>query len=270
MDHSEKYTIEVAGGTVEVYKIKYEATNNKPIILIPGWGEPLSVVKEFASSLARELKRAVCVPDYAKLGYMPEVIEHLDQKFNMPTTEKIRAMVLDEFIKINPEIFREGFIIIAHSEGAITASQLALSNQSIDVSPLILIAPAGIFKQKFLTLLKRFSFYFIKRLYLSFMSYNKKSIKYYLHSLLYIIMNPIQLTRDAWGISRSYIHPILQELKNSGADIYILSHNDDILFLSEEYELYLDVANIIQLPGSHAQVHISPGIIIDYIKNKII
>ena len=269
MDHSEKYTVNTVGGKVEIYKVQYNISDKRPVVLIPGWGESIAVVKDFAMILSKELSRAVCVPDYSSLGYKADSAIDVNKQLEIPLTEKIRAQAIDEFIKINPEIFKNGFVIIAHSEGAITASYLAYINKFSEVSPVILIAPAGFVKKTFIRLLKDFSGYFIKRLAMSIFKGKKSAIKYYVLSMLYIFFNPIQLGRDAWGISKSYILPILKELKGVGIDVYVLYQEDDILFHSEEYQRYAHLFNMECIPGSHAQMHIEPELIIGKVRKII-
>jgi pimeloyl-ACP methyl ester carboxylesterase len=266
----ERYIVKTNGGDIEVFKIQHENFESRPIILIPGWGESFDSIKEFAFKLSESLSKTVCVPDYANLDLYSSDFkcqEHGDM--NLPATEKLRAKAIHDFILSNPELFNEGFVLIAHSEGAITATFLAYLHKDKNISPLILIAPAGIVQKSFWQLIKDFNHYFFLRMFEAIKTNNRTAKKYYLSSLIYIIKNPLQLFRDAKGISQSNIVPLLNNLSKDGLRVELILQNHDTLFIKEEVNKSNLSASIHEIDGSHAQVHIEPEEVIELIKSII-
>ncbi|RME30633.1 hypothetical protein D6792_00315 [Candidatus Parcubacteria bacterium] len=271
----EEELLEVAtpAGKVFLRRIESADRTNRPetddtfIVYISGWGESPALSRQFASRLSEMAEMPVWYPDYHQLDgntepdFLSPRLQKLADSFAIPPTETHRA---DGFVPLIEKA--TSIVFVAHSEGAIAAALLSLAYGEKTQSPVILIAPAGLDVEGFGVLVGRFVRQFLKgltgRTNSSHTEGTRATNSYHLEVLRYLIMNPIQLVRDAWALAKIDLRPLLKEITKMQKQVLCILYKHDQLFSSFRVmrglrEIFPGISiQIIQ--GVHAQPHIDP------------
>ncbi len=245
--------------------------SGSPVIVIPGWGEPPEQANIFAETVSKNLRRTTIVPDYTRLCFrLRDFYAYKKQEKTQDSvclTEHVRANAIVNFLYKYYDNSIEKFHIIAHSEGAITGILLS-ENLPQQTETVTLLAPAGIVKNTFYTLAKKFFYYFQHRYRQSL--HNAAMHRYYTSSLRYIIRNILTLFLTAYGISKSDIITKMGTLfTRYKIPIHIIAYNNDRLFSPEMLRHYTVGAIIHNLDGTHVQNHINPEETLTIIKKIV-
>ncbi len=257
----EKYKIEVLpvpGGEINLYIISPKETSGgdtlMKILIIPGWCEPAKVSIGLAEELAK-FGYQVFVIDYANLN-TPVATKECGVDSTFPITEQARACAVVEFLKVKNAESRT--YIVAHSQGAV-AAMLAAKAHPNRIKNIILVAPAGIITSNLVSIILQYlkSFFAQLKYVLNLDIYLGK--RYFEEVWQYAWRNPIQLARDAYGVSKSNIVPLVKKSRDQGLDVAIIYTNSDRIFPPEKmYQYAGSLCPTHELRGNHDELFFNP------------
>jgi pimeloyl-ACP methyl ester carboxylesterase len=240
----------VSEGKVDVYTLP--EGNNGHVLIIPGWGEPAEVARELAEQFSKH-GSIVSIVDYTDLNSLNKNSNcPVDSTF--PITERARACAVVEFINsINDRV-----LVVAHSQGAVAGMLAAILTRE-KIRGVALVAPAGIVNLSMTELAADFLKSFFTQLAYVMHTENTRGKKYFSAVGKYIGWNPIQLARDAFGLSKSNIVPLLHKANIFGMDIHILGSTEDRVFpLPKIRERVQNICSVHALKGSHDELFFDP------------
>lgn len=244
---------------MKVKEITPQFCNNTSVILVPGWGESLETLSHLADAIADRGFRVIAI-DYEDLdGTLPQRND-VELK-NIPSTEFIRALGIIRTLHKK----KVGSVnIVAHSEGA-TSAILAAYVAPKRFSRMVLINPAGFMENDHFYLLSwRFILSLLQQLRQSDGRRTRAHMLYVAEMARYIFRNPVQVLRDALGVSSLNIIGLLTHLKKEkDIDIHVFHNSDDLVFPLEEVYRSALIAGIHRFhtySGGHNEIYIEPSV----------
>lgn len=244
-----RHTIIFEGGEVVYIDIHPEVQRiNTPLLISSGWAETPAVLKETMRAFAEKGYQVIAL-DYTRLN-----LDDVDTERTVGH-KKGRAIlaVLDALgiRKVN---------VLGHSEGAIN-SVLAARRKPHRFCHMVLIAPAGFSAQDSFP---RLTFRFIAEIVSSAQTYDnlKSGLKSIWQIIRYVITNPVQAFKEAFGTSQARISCAVKALLKDGVSVSIIcSENDNVfpvkkirrMIKKRDLDLKLHL-----LEGGHNAIHLQP------------
>lgn len=252
--HFQKERMESLGGFVSIADITSPIHGeDAPIFLACGWSETLDMLKDTLFSIHKIMGRRVLALDYSYLDDTRLADKHF------PPNDYLKAQSL---IALLEKKGIDQIDVIAHSEGAIITA-IAACLRPEKFRKILFISPAGMLQNdNFSYLIFRFlkdtifelSASFRHKTFLVYTNYIK-------HSLIYIFRNPIQSTKEAFGISKFKILHLLRRIQDSGVSVIIIQHKEDIVFPVDKVKAMArkaGIKNFYLVEGEHNEIHANP------------
>lgn len=261
MNNKDTESILVSNGKVRVYilhdtRLVAETT---PILIIPGWGESAEAALNLANELVK-IGHKVFIVDYENLDNSV-VDSNCIVNLGFPKTERARTCAILELLSLeNMKVD-----IIAHSQGAV-AAMLSLDANPMQIGTIVLIAPAGIIPSS----LRKLALNFIRSFFIQLSSVlkteNPNGKRYFSEVGRYISVNPIQMWRDAKGLAKVDIIPLLKNAKLSSRKLFIICEANDRVFPFKNIKNRIGTMFAIhRLNGGHDELFFNPKIFANYI-----
>lgn len=249
----QKEEMDSLGGSVSVIDVTSDSCDGIPVFLACGWSETLGMLENTIFIISKIINRRILSLDYSRL----DDTHVADKRF--PANDYLKARALISLIE-KKNIDKVD--VIAHSEGAIIVT-IAAYLKPKKFRKILFIAPAGFLPyDNFYYLVFRF---LKDTLYELSFSFQQKTffayVKYLKHSLIYIFRNPIQSAKEAFGISKFKITPLLREIQDKGVDIAVIQHKEDVIFPTKKTQKIIEkttIKNFYLAEGGHNDIHSNP------------
>lgn len=248
---------------IDVAPEEYTST----ILFLSGWSEVLESVQTTIFALFKEGYRVIAA-DYRGLH------DFVSNNKGLPQAEYVKSLALVQLLEKRKV---EQVDIIAHSEGAITGSILASTEPDM-VDVLMLVTPAGMMAHdNFFLLSGRFFWYLMGQFRLYVSGTYRSAFKYLRGVITYALTNPLQVTKEALGITNFNLAQVLQNINPSQVRVCLIHSKSDEVFPLHEIEVRAEEAGIHAfhtVEGGHNELNVRPEYFVkayqDFKKNNYV
>ena len=248
-------------GGIETLDVKpKKLEHSTPILVAPGWGETVETFRGTLNVFAQHGWRSISLSH--PRSEMPNEIGGAKGY----TEEYQKALSL---LAVLAEKRLEKVDIVAHSEGAISASLLSLMTPEM-IRTLILVNPAGLHgKDSFINLAGRFSKEAVKLL----RQYSQIEARVAIaETVKYILSNVQKAIREGQEIATAHLDDVIKDIVSRGIKVHIVGAVNDSVFPPDKLQKVaapMSPNGFYSVIGSHNDIYLKPEQFVKIVENAL-